>query len=257
MSKVSFNRPANKEWWRDLRSFSGERIAASCYEMGMLYWQGKRTRKALRYWNIGLRYSPHCAATHASLALAYRELGRLGAAMSHCTKAIENGYPTAAPFLLLAECLREKEEYSTERMVLFDALEHFPDDSRLCHALFLNHANADEKRNAVLYAEAAVLLEPLTFVYWRDYCEFNLRWNKYGQAIRCAGHMVNLRPRQATGYFYRAVAWLYLSKFEDSVRDLNAALAIDPTAEIVNRHLEAALHFHLQTIPSFQVSFEV
>ena len=228
--------------------------------LGMLYVNNFRPDDAVLCISKALKLAPNNPESHANLALAYKDQGKLRKSVEHFKSAIRLAPDNAMSYNNLGNVLREQGKPGDAIREYERALKLQPEFSQ-CWSNFAAALNEAEQRKAAHRAvDRAIQLEPELAQAHNNRGDILLAEARYSEALASYEKATELNPKYAAALINMARVQRDMDSAEAALATLERALAIEPNNPEAH-HVLGVLHEQMgqkeQAAAAFQNAIDV
>lgn len=223
--------------------------------LGMLYVNNFRPDDAVLCISKALKLAPNNPESHANLALAYKDQGKLRKAVAHFKDSIRLDPDNAMSYNNLGNVLREQSKPRDAIREYEKALKLQPEFSQ-CWSNFAAALNEAEQRKAAHRAvDRAIQLEPALAQAHNNRGDILLAEARYAEALISYEKATELNPKYAAALINMARVQRDMDSAKAALSTLDRALAIEPNNPEAH-HALGVLHEQMGQKEKAAVAFQ-
>ncbi|MFN7170215.1 MAG: tetratricopeptide repeat protein [Candidatus Omnitrophota bacterium] len=211
----------------------------SCFSKGELFLKLGLYEKAEQEYLLGLKINPKIAGFYNNLGVIYQNQGKVELAREYYQKALEINPRLINAVLNLGAIYQAKGDLEAALKLYKKVLPPWgPPNATLYNHLGDIYRKKGLLRQALLYFERAIFLEPDRFEFYYNKGLVLLDMGKVNQALDAFYKARDLEPTLAIIYNNIAACLIELGKYEEAEKELKHALELDPNLEEAKENLK-------------------
>jgi tetratricopeptide (TPR) repeat protein len=196
--------------------------------LGMLYVNNFRPNDAVICISKALKLQPNNPESHANLALAFKDQGKLKESAKHFRESIRLAPDNAMTHNNFGNVLREMSKPKEAIKAYEQALKLYPEFAQ-CWSNFAAALNEAEQRKPARKAvDRALQLEPGLAQAHNNLGDINLAEARYEDALECYQKATELNPKYVTALINMARVLRDMDRPEQALETLRTALELEP-----------------------------